>query len=263
MTLSTQTYFLLVMAKTLYRCHNAGVNEGFAGRRPFVREWEPRFVGLLRNVLSCRRKDDIPTQLPADEELAHESQSSETAIDDIMTNVDVLRMEDGRVKACLIRESTRNTSWIQMRKEILEITRTQQYTDSNLVPVQIGVQPKSKGKSKHGKDAKNESSEKVKDDDRRKCDYCRETGHARSQSRTKLKNLIDAEGKPVTAKFRPSGTAAVAPLADDHATTLFVTVPHVKRKSSCACAKIETTMRSHAGCTAPTGSERVKLISAI
>ena len=33
-------------------------------------------VGPLRNVFSCRRKDDIPTQLPADEGLAHESQSS-------------------------------------------------------------------------------------------------------------------------------------------------------------------------------------------
>ena len=27
----------------------AGVKEEFAGRRQFVREWEPRFVGLLRN----------------------------------------------------------------------------------------------------------------------------------------------------------------------------------------------------------------------
>ena len=177
------------MTKTLYRCHNAGVNEEFARKRQFVREWEPRFVGLLRNVLSCRRKDDIPTQLPEDEGLAHESQSSETVIDDIMTDVNVLRMEDGRVKACLIRESTRIASWIQMRKEILEITRTQQYADSNLVPVQIGVQPKSKGKGKDGKDARNESSEKEKDDDRRKCYYCRETGHTRSQSRTRLKNL--------------------------------------------------------------------------
>ena len=85
MTLSTQMYHIFVM-KTQYRC------------RQFVREWEPRFVGLLRNVLSCRRKDDMPTQLPADEGLAQESQSLETVIDDIMTDVNVL-MEDGRVKA--------------------------------------------------------------------------------------------------------------------------------------------------------------------
>ena len=30
MTLSTQMYYILVMTKTLYRCHNAGVNEGYA-----------------------------------------------------------------------------------------------------------------------------------------------------------------------------------------------------------------------------------------
>ena len=168
MALSTQMYYTLVMMKTLYRCRNASVSEEFAGRRQFVRDWEPRFVGL-RNVLFCRRKDDIPTQLPVDEELAHESQSSETVIDNIMTNVRVLRMEDGRVEACLIWERTGIASCIQVRKEIFEITRTQQYTDSNLVPVQIGVQPKSKGKSKHGKDARIKLSEKVKDDDQRKC----------------------------------------------------------------------------------------------
>ena len=232
--LSTQMYYILVMMKTLNRCRNASVSEDFAERRQFVREWEPRFVGLLRNVLSCRRKDDIPTQL------------TETVIDDIMTDVNVLRMEDGRVEACLIWESTGIASCIQVRKEILEITRTQQYIDSNLVPVQIGVQPKSKGKSQHGINARFTSSEKVKDDDQRKCYYCREAGHAKSQSRTRLKDLTDAEWKPVTANSRPSSMVADAPLADDHVTMF-----------------LETTMRSDAGSTAPTGSERVKLTSAI
>ena len=75
-------------------------------------EWEP-----------SRRKDDVPTQLP------------EAVIDDIMTDVNVLRMEDGRVEACLIWESTGITSCscIQVRKENLEITRTRQYIASNLV----------------------------------------------------------------------------------------------------------------------------------
>ena len=103
----------------------------------------------------------------------------------------------------------------------------------------------------------------MKDDDRVKCHYCREAGHAKSQRRTRLKDLADAEGKPVTANSRPSSTAAVAPLTDDHVTMFLVTVPHVKRKSSCACAKVERTMRTDAGSTAPTGIERVKLISAI
>ena len=89
-----------------------------------------------------------------------------------MTDVNVLRMENGRVEACLIWESTGIASCILVRKENLKITRTQQYTDSNLVTIQIGVQPKSMDKSKHGKDARIKSSEKVKDDDQRKCYYC-------------------------------------------------------------------------------------------
>ena len=101
----------------------------------------------------------------------------------------------------------RNRKLYTGAKENLEITRTQQYIDSNLVPVQIGVQPKSMDKSKHGKDARITSSEKVKDDDRRKCCNCREAGHAKSQSRTRLKNLANAEWKPVTAKTRPGSTA--------------------------------------------------------
>ena len=149
-----------------------------------------------------------------------------------------------------------------MRKKNFEITRTRQHIDSNLVSVQIGVQPKSMDKGKHGKDARNESSEKVKDDDQRKCYYCKEAGHAKSQSRTRLEDLADAEEKPVTANTRPSSIAANAPRADDYVLTFLVTVPHVKR-SSCARVKIETTMRSDAGSTAPTGSERARLTSSI
>ena len=67
--LSMLMYYILVMMKTLYRCRNASVSEEFARKRQFVKEWEPRFVGLLRNVLSCKRKDDVPTQLPDAQEL--------------------------------------------------------------------------------------------------------------------------------------------------------------------------------------------------
>ena len=54
-TLSTQMCYTLVMMKTLYRCHNAGVNEVFA-RMEAVREGMGAndFVGLLMNLFSCR-----------------------------------------------------------------------------------------------------------------------------------------------------------------------------------------------------------------
>ena len=193
-----------------------------------------------------KRKDDVPTQI------------TETVIDDIMTDVNVLRKENGRVEACLIWEDTRIAYSTQVRKENLEITRTQEYT-SNFVPVQIGMQPKSMDKSKHGKHARKKSSEKVNDNDQRKCYHCREE----SWSRTRLKDLADAKCKPMIANTRPSSTAADAPLVDDYVIMFLVTVLHFKRKSPCARVKIETTMKSDAGRTAPTGSGRVRLTFAI
>ena len=91
--------------------------------------------------------------------------------------------------------------------------RTEQYVDSNLVPVQIGVQPKSKGKSKHGKDARIKSSEKVKTTIRES--VITAAGHTKSQSSTRLKDLADAEEKPVDCVLPTSSTAADATLADD------------------------------------------------
>ena len=137
-----------------------------------------------------------------------------------------------------------------MRKEILEITRTQQYTDSNLVPVQIGVQPKSKARTKTTR--------------------TQGTNRPRKKRRRSEKVLLLQRGRSckvpeqdeTESNSRPSSMATDAPLADDHVTMYLVTVPHVKR-SSCARVKIETTMRSDAVCPAPTGTERAKIISAI
>ena len=191
--LSTQMYYKLGTTTTgsaLDKCHNAGVNEGFEAWRQFVMEWEPKLVGLLMNVLSYRVRDDIPTKLAAFERLMHESQSPEAVNDDTETGVTVPGMEDMRVKAHPIRNSARIASWTQTREDIPEITRTQHYTDSKPVPMQIGVQPKSKGKGKDskdtkgrskGKDAKNEWSKKAKVDDLRRCSSCQKTGHVKHQ----------------------------------------------------------------------------------
>ena len=107
-------------------------------------EWEPklrtRYVGLLMNVLEYRFRDDIPTKLAAFERTVHdyENQSTKTVDDDIKMGVTMLGMEDMRVKEHLIRNSVRITSWNQMREEILEITRTQEYIDSQPMPMQLG-----------------------------------------------------------------------------------------------------------------------------
>ena len=158
--LSTQMYYILLMTTaraTIDKCHNASVNEGFVAWRQFVMEWEPilqtRNVGLLMTVLVYRFRDDTPTKLAAFEKTVHdnENQSTKTVDDDIKIGVTMLGMEDMRVKEHLIQNSVRITSWNQMREEILEITRTQQYIDSQPMPMQLGANPKSKGKRKESK----------------------------------------------------------------------------------------------------------------
>ena len=99
------------------------------------------------NVLEYRLRDDIPTKLAAFERTVHdnENQSTKTVDDDM------------RVKEHLIQNST----------------RTQQYIDSQPIPMQLGANPKSKGEGKvkdvngkgKGKGAQNESPKKAKNDD--------------------------------------------------------------------------------------------------
>ena len=101
------------------------------------------------NVLADWFRDDIPNKLAAFERLVHDHkiQSTKTEDDDIKMGVPMLRMEDMRVKEHFIRNSVRITSWNQMREKILEITRTQQYIDSQPVPMQLGASPKSRAKA--------------------------------------------------------------------------------------------------------------------
>ena len=70
--------------------------------------------------------------------MKHTRVNHQRLIDDIMTDVNVLRMEDGRAEACLIWKSTGIASWIQMRKEFL--------SENHLyVPVHRGIDFPSSG----------------------------------------------------------------------------------------------------------------------
>ena len=188
-------------------------------------------------------------------------------------------MEDMRVKEHIIGNSLRIASWTQMREEILEITRTQQYIDSQPVPMQLGVNPKSKGKGNDGKgkgkgkdvkgkgkDGKIESSKKAKRDDQRRCFYCNKTGHVKAECRKRLKDLAEAEGKLVAATSHPSDTTTVVPLQcllpdESHTSTFIIAMP---------CANNEPTYESSsegsrpgAGSTALEELEHTRLMAAI
>ena len=269
--LSTQMYYILVMTTAgaaLDKCHNAGVNEGFEVWRQFVMEWEPklrtRYVGLLMNVLEYRFRDDIPTKLAAFERTVHdyENQTTKTVDDDMQIGVTMLGMEDMQVKEHLVRNSVRITSWNQMREEILEITRTQQYIDSQPMPMQLRANPKSKGKGKgkgkdiKGKDkvknVKNESSKKMKSNDRRKCFCCNKTGHVRAEYRQRLKDFAEAEGKPVAASPHPHDATAIVPLqcllpGERHSSTFVTAMPCVNNETSCEFSSEQTVRSPGAG----------------
>ena len=193
----------------------------------------------------------------------------------------MLGMEDMRVKEHLIRSSVRITCWNQMREEILEITRTQQYIDSQPMPMQLGANPKSKGKGKESKgkgkdikgkdkakDVRNESSKKVKSDDRRKCFYCNKTGHVRAECRKRLKELAEAEGKPVAASPHPHDTAAVVPLqcllpGERHSSTFVIAMPCENSETSCEFFNEQAVRSPGAGGFAPTETQRERPTAAI
>ena len=79
MALSMQMYYILVMMKTLYRCHHVGCERGIR-RTEAVRE------GMGAKVCwTLEERVVLPTQRRhTDTTTAHECQSSETVIDDIM-----------------------------------------------------------------------------------------------------------------------------------------------------------------------------------
>ena len=118
------------------------------------------------------------------------------------------------------------------------------------MPMQLGANPKSKGKGKEIKgkgkgkgkdikgkvkanDVKNESSKKVKSDDRRKCFCCNKTCHVRAECRQRLKDLPEAEGKPVAASPHPHDATAIVPLqcllpGERHSSTFVIGMSCVK-----------------------------------
>ena len=243
-------------------------------------------VGLLMNVLGYRFRDDIPTRLAAFERTVHdyENQSTKTVDDDIKIGVTMLGMEDMRVKEHLIRNSVRITSWNQMREELLEITRTQQYIDSQPMPMQLGANPKSKGKGKESKgkgkgkdirggkdkakDVRNESFKKVKSDDRRKCFHCNKTGHVRAECSKRLGDLAEAEGKPVAASPHPHDATAIVPFqcllpGERHSSTFVIAMLCINNKTSCEFSSEQTVRSPGAGSFALAETQRVRPIAAI
>ena len=220
---------ILVMMKTLYKCRYADVNEGFAARRQFVRErdnvWTPEERVVLRTQ---RRRECAKNGGRASRSLFHQGKqrnrelyASAKGEPRDHENTTIHWQQSYAADRCAAEEQRQKQAW----QGCMEENRLRKWkTTSRESVITTGRQ-----------------------------------GREKSRSKTRLKDLADAEWKPVTANTRPSSTATDAPVEDDYATMFLVTVPHDKRETPCARVKIETTMRSGAGSTAPTGSGRVWL----
>ena len=121
-----------------------------------------------------------------------------------------------------------------------------------------------RAKARASKDAKNESSKKAKNDDQRKCFYC-----LKAECRKRLKDLADAEEKPMAATpHHPNETAAVVPLqcllpCERHTSTFVMAMPCGNSETSCESSSEQAVRSPGAGSIAPAETTLVIPIAAI
>ena len=239
------------------------------------------------NVLGYRFRDDIPTKLAAFERTIHdyENQSTKTVDDDIKIGVD--DAGDGghaseRAPHSEQRQNHKLESDARGDSRYHENTKVhRQSTNANAARSESeeqrqGQREQSRGKGKgkdikgkdKAKDVRNESSRKVKSDDRRKCFYCNKTGHVKAECNKRLRDLAETERKPVAASPHPHDATAIVPLqcllpGERHSSTFVIAMPCVKNKTSCEFSSEQTVRSPGAGSFAPAETQRVRPIAAI
>ena len=191
------------------------------------------------------------------------------------------------MKEHLIRNSVRITSWNQMREEILEITRTQQYIDSQPMPMQLGANPKSKGKGKEGKGKDKGKGKDVKgkrqghaceerivqESKERRSEkvllYCNKTGHVRAECRKRTERPCRGRGETggsvatSTSTQQRSCRCSVYSYARGHSSTFVIAMPCANSETSCEFSSEEAVRSPGAGSFAPAETQRVRTIAAI
>ena len=120
----------------------------------------------------------------------------------------MMAMEDIQMKEHLIWNSVKITSWSQMREEILDMTRTQQYISTvHPCPCSSARNPKSRANAKMAEET--ELSKKARSDDQKKCFYCNKTCHVKAECSKRMKDFAEADGKLVAATPHPSDIATM------------------------------------------------------
>ena len=230
-------------------------------------EWEPklrtRLVGLLMNVLAYRFRDDIPTKLAAFERTVHDHENQ--------TTKRVTMLGDGG------HASQRTPHPEQRQDHKLESDARRDSRDH--------ANPTVHRQSTNANAARSESEEqghgqRERQQGQRQGQGCKErtvqeskerrseTGHVNAECRKRLKDLADAEEKPVAATPHPMDTATVVPLQcflpdERHPSTIIIAMPCANNETSCNSSNEHTVMRPGAGSIAPAETKRVRPIAAI
>ena len=166
-----------------------------------------------------RFRDDIQTKLAAFERTVHdyENQSTKT-VDDIKMGVTMLGMEDMRVKKPHPEQRQDHRLDTDTRRDSRDHANTavhRQSTNANEAWSESEEQGQGQRQGRQGQRQGCKErivQESKKKDDQRKCFYCNKSGHVKAECRKRLKDLAEAEGKPVAATPHPSDTATVVPL---------------------------------------------------
>ena len=153
-------------------------------------EWEPKLVGLLTTVLSCRLKDDMPTKSAASERVGH----GESIGRKLPTTTPRPVRQCWGWRTCGSKRTPSGTargSRAGHRRE-RKSSRSREH-NSTLTAILCQCRSvrirRAKARAKGismGEDTKNESSKKSESGRPEKGYYCQKTGHAKSQCKTRL-----------------------------------------------------------------------------
>ncbi|CAK0858488.1 unnamed protein product [Prorocentrum cordatum] len=245
---SRQLYFILVLlleGAALQLIKPVGVGEGYRAWRTLQDMYEPdrpgRHAGLLQELIAFQFPEDNIVGTLADFDFKvtkYESQSHERIGDRIKMAILQRGIQDEALRAHLVHNASRLTTWELMRNEVHMVISTRSAISAVPPPVPMDTsavekarRERDKGKGKKGKEGKgrkgkggdnstDQRSQAAKDRAEKRCFHCHKTGHVKNecrkflaeQKKKKGTNAVEQESKPTGAPPAASAAGSAAPV---------------------------------------------------